>query len=210
MQSYLKNSKEKNHKKVFNETRFNKLILDPIESRSYLIFNDRFCFIREKLNYADFEFISPFLDNKNYFLFKKDTYDFYKLKKSSDREDQLVVINKQYTHSNCIENYSKFGCMNRCFKRKYRLSKYFYKGDESGIIYLDYEYNQTIKSYEHECLIVCSRDDCKITNFISKDRGNSTKKVFKATSLISRIDYLIQLVGLVRNRSRRSVSRLTG
>ena len=200
MQSYfknLKNSIEKYDKKIFNETRFNELILDPIESRNYLIFDDRFCFIRGEFNLADFEFILSFLKDKDFFLFKKDTYDFYKLKVYWKKVDQLVVVNKQYPHSNCIENYSKFACLNRCFKKKYRLSKYFFTSEESGIIYLDYEYNQTIKNYENECLNECKRDDCKITNFIPKVKGKSTKTLFEATFLILRIDYLIQLVGLI-------------
>ena len=195
MQSYFKEVQR--YKTGFNKTKFNELILDPIKSRNYLIFNDQFCFIREECNTKDSELIIHFLKNEKIFLFKKDTYDFYKLKYSNENVEQLVVINKQYPHSNCIENYSKFVCLNRCFKRKYRLSKYFYTSDESGIVYLDYEYNQTIKNYENECLNECRRDDCKITNFTPKAKGKPTEKVFIATSLISKIDYLIQLVGLI-------------
>ena len=196
----IKDSKKKKNQKMFNENRFNELILDPIKSRSYLIFNDRFCFIWEKYNSKDLRLynIIFFLEKEHYFfLFKKDTHDFYKSKEYFEKVEQLVVINKQYPHSNCMENYSKFACLNQCFKKKYRLSKYFYASDESGIIYLDYEYNQTIKNYENKCLNKCKRDDCKITNFIPKVKGKLTKKVFKATFLISKIDYLIQLVGLI-------------
>ena len=182
MQNYSKEneySKKKQNKKGFSKTRFNKLILDPIKYRSYLIFNDRFCFIKEKKNLSDLYFIAPFLQKEELFLFKKYTYDFFKLKSYGKKVDQLVVIDKQYPHSNCIDNYSKFICLNRCFKRKYRLLKYFYTSDESGIVYLKYEHNQSIKNYENECLSECNRDDCKTTNFITKDKGKSTEKFSK-------------------------------
>ena len=152
------------------------------------------CLISE--NNWNFNFTKPFFEELEYFLFKKEIYHLFKLKSLNDLVDQLVVINKQYPHSNCIENYSKFKCLYDCFKKN-RLSKYFYNGNENGIIHLNYEYNQTVKQYEHDCLMKCEKDDCKVTYFIPTEKNDSSTSVFEATFFISRLDFYIQFAGLV-------------
>ena len=178
-------------------TNFKEFFLNPIESKNYLILDDKFCFLRE--NEKDFYYFPHFLKNLEFYLFKKDTYDLFKLNTYFDEVDELVIINKQYPYSNCIGNYSKFERLNECFKKKNRLSKYFYTANEKGIIFLDYEYNQTIKDEEYDCLSECKKDDCKLVHFASTDSNflKSKTKAFGAVFFISKSEFWIQFLGLI-------------
>ena len=182
-------------KKRFNMIEFKKLILNPIKSKDYLILNQKFCFIREN-NKGDFQI---FLRAPEFFLFKNDTYDLFKLESYHRDVDQLVVKNKEYPYSNCTKNYSKFKCLNKCFKEKHQLSKYFYTVNENERILLNYEYNQTIKDEEYKCFSKCKRDDCKLVHFVSTGSNFFKQKlsVFKADFFISRLEFWIQLFSLV-------------
>ena len=191
------NKLEEWKKKEYNMKKFKEFVLNPIESKDYLIFNHKFCFIRENDNgLSDFE---VFLQKPELYLFKKDTYHLFKLKGSFEKVDQLVFKNKEYPYSNCIENYSKFECLNECFKKKHQLSRYFYTANEKEIIFLDYEYNQTIKYKEYNCLSKCKRDDCKLVFFVATGFLNIKSKlsVIEAYFFISRSEFWIQLFSLI-------------
>ena len=164
------------------------------------IFKHKFCFIREsKKDLSLFYYFFKDFQTPEFYLFKKDTYDLYKLKNSDEKVNQLVVKNKEYTYSNCTKNYSKFKCLNDCFKEKYQLSKYFYTANENKTILLNYEYNQTIKDEEYKCLNECKKDDCKLVLFVSADIFDLKLKpiVFEADFFISRSEFWIQLFSLV-------------
>ena len=184
-------------KKRFNMTKFKELVLNPIESKDYLILNHKFCFILE--NKDGLNYFRRFLQTTEFYLFKNDTYDLYKLKSINDKVDLLVVKNKEYPYSNCTKNYSKFKCINECFKEKHQLSKYFYAANENEIILLNYEYNQTIKDEEYKCLSECKRSDCKLVHFVpfSSFYLESKLNVFEADFFISRSEFWIQLFGLI-------------
>ena len=183
--------------KKYNSRMFKKLVLNPIESKDYFIFDHKFCFSQEDRNIYYIYFLYFFFENFEYYLFKKDTYDLFKLNNYFDEVDQLVIINKQYPHSNCTKNYSKFKCLNDCFKKEKKLLKYFYNGNENGILYLKYEYNQTIKKEEYDCLSECKRDDCKLVHFVSSDLQSSKTKAFVASFFISKSEFLVELLGLI-------------
>ena len=188
------NKLEKWSKKYFM-TKFKEFVLNPIESKDYLILNHKFCFIQENRNYL-FYFLA-FLPTPELYLFKYETYDLFKLEDSHDVVDQLVVKNKEYPYSNCTKNYSKFKCLNECYKEKHQLSKYFYTANEKRIIFLDYEYNQTIRDEEYGCLNECKRDDCKLVLFVSTDSSEPKPSVFEADFFISRSEFWIQLFSLI-------------
>ena len=189
----------------FKMKEFKEFVLNPIESKNYLIFKHKFCFIREsnnglKLFYYFFkDFQTPEL-----YLFKNDTYDLFKLENDDDKVNQLVVKNKEYPYSNCTKNYSKFKCLNECFKEKHQLSKYFYTANENVTILLNYEYNKTIKDEEYKCLSECKRGDCKLVLFVSTDSLNPKLSIFESDFFISRSEFWIQLfslIGLIENIS---------
>ena len=193
--SYLRNrfnklqEWEKKYLKDFKE-----LVLNPIESKNYLILNHKFCFIQE--NEDRLYYFGVLLQTPEIYLFKNDTYDLFKLKDFNDQVDQLVVKNKEYPYSNCTKNYSKFKCLNECFKKKHQLSKYFYSASENETIMLNYEYGQTIRDNEYECLSECKRDNCKLVHFVPTDL-KSKPSVFKANFFISRSEFWIQLFSLI-------------
>ena len=174
---------------------FKEFVLNPIESKNFLILNHKFCLIRENNNgLGDFVF---FLPTPEFYIFKNDTYDLYRLEIYLSKVDQLVVKNKEYPYSNCIKKYSKFKCLNECFKKKHQLSKYFYSANENETILLNYEYNQTIKDEEYKCFSKCKRDDCKLVLFVSPDSIEPKLSVFEADFFISRSEFWIQLFGLI-------------
>ena len=186
---------------IFNET-----ILVPIRHRECLVFRDMFCFRAKnesKLS-AMREFIHLF---GNIFAYKNDTFDLSKIKIQTfhhgrlDKLDQLIVLQREYPYSNCIEEYSRFHCLNTCFKGKNRLSKYLYRMDETdGIIQLDYNNNNTaLKDDEDECFKECKNNGCKFTYFNKNSNIWKKPKInfFKAHPKMSSYDYWIQLVGIV-------------
>ena len=191
------NKSEEWEKEYFEMARFKEFILNPIESKDYLILTHKFCFIRE--NDDGLYNFEVFLSKPELYLFKNDTYDFFKLEDPYYKVDQLVVKNKEYLYSNCTKNYSKFKCLNECFKEKHQLSKYFYTANENKTILLNYEYNQTIRDEEYYCLSECKREDCKLVYFVSSASINLKPKlsVFEADFLISRSEFWIQLFSLI-------------
>ena len=191
------NKLDERKKKIFNMKKFKKYVSNPIECKDYLILNHKFCFIRESEN--GLFYFEVFLQTPEFYLFKNYTYDLFKLMFFYDKVDQLVVKNKEYPYSNCTKNYSKFKCLNKCFKKKHQLSKYFYNGNENKTILLNYEYNQTIKDEEYKCLSECKRGDCKLVHFVSNDLLFLEPKlsVFEADFFISRSEFWIQLFGLI-------------
>ena len=178
-------------KKEYNMTKFKQFVLNPIESKDYLILNNKFCFIRKNKNFL--HFYKVFLPTPEFYLFKNDTFDLYKLENPYEIVDQLLVKNKEYPYSNCTKNYSKFKCLNECFKEKHQLSKYFYTANENKTILLNYEYNQTIKDEEYICLSKCKKDDCKLVYFESTGSFFLKPKliVFEADFFISRSEFWI-------------------
>ena len=182
-------------KKYYNMTKFKELVLNPIEYKDYLILDDKFCLIQE--NRIELQYFGYFLQRPVFYLFKNDTFDLFKLKDFFKIADQLVVKNKEHPYSNCTKNYSKFKCLNDCFKEKHQLSKYFYNANENETILLNYEYNQTIKDEEYKCLSKCKKDDCKLVHFVLTGTLESKLSVFEADFFISRSEFCIQFFSLI-------------
>ena len=186
---------------------FNESILVPIKQRECLVFRDMFCFPAE--NESKLIKIDKFIYLLNAYLaliaYKKDTFDLVKMKKNrfgkldeSENFDQLIVLHKAYPYSNCTEGYSRFHCLNKCFKGKNRLSKYLYRTNETdGIIKLNFDNNNTtLKDDEDECFRECKNDECKFTYFTKSQTIKTTINFFKAHPTMSPVDYWIQLTGL--------------
>ena len=168
----------------------NETILNPIKSKNYFVLRDQFCLIIDKFSY-----VVTRSKNPKCYIFKNDTYDLLKLKHPMEKFDQIIVTKKE--NSNCLKYYSKLKCLNQCYKRKNRLSKYIYNGNEDGIIYIDFEYNSKIKQDENDCLIECKRNECKLIHFKTRVIGDFETKVFEAAFLVSNFDYYFQLIGLI-------------
>ena len=121
--------------------RFKELILNPIETGSYRIFNSMLCFTAKDRANDPFT-LNLFLSNPKFFSFKNCTADFLKME-FGEKFDQLIVLKKGYPYSKCSKSNSRFRCLNECFKKRFRLSRYFYNGNETGLIYLNSSANQS-------------------------------------------------------------------
>lgn len=171
---------------------FNETYLNPKNKGNHLIFRDSFCFIRE-IEY-DLNEVKRYTKNAKYFIFQSSSFNFFETDWLLHKFNQLSVINE--THSNCIENYDKFFCLNDCFKEKKRLSKYYYDANETGLIYLNYEddYKSTTEN-EHNCSIKCQGNDCK-TIHLSQIFGEESKTTYQSIFLLTNFDFWAQLIGL--------------
>ena len=133
------------------------------------------------------------------FAFENKTYQLFHLHNFITVADQLVVLNELKPYSNCVDRrYSKFACLNQCFKSKFKLSRYYFSANEMGKLELNYDANNnSIIEHEAYCFkSVCKAEDCKLVNFINSiSKYDSKTTTFKAEPSIS--DYWIQLAALV-------------
>lgn len=189
-------------------------IWNATKSRNYFIMLDSVCFVcndSDKLQktYRFFNYV-----NVSLFAIDMLSFNLVKLSKTGDLVTQLIVINEDHPFSECRDRaYSRFHCLNACFKAKNRLSKYFYAGDEAGgTIFLDYQDNQpngtSIAMQENRCFGQCKPDHCRLSYFVSSREDNYVNRygrkglnlqanTFKARRVIERSNFLLQQVGLV-------------
>ena len=175
---------------------FKRLILNQTKTGGYLSLNGSVCLIAN--NWTKLRDIRRFLSHKAmYFAIKRETFDLVKMQNWNDQIDQLVVLRKAHPYTNCDKSNSRFFCLNNCFKRKARLARYFYSGDETEPIQLNYdERNATIKANEKICFDKCRRENCKMVQLIAIKK-NSRTETLKARPKLRKVDYWIQFIGLV-------------
>ena len=172
-----------------------KLILDSVKTGNYLIFNELFCIIVEE----DKDFASrSFSSSSMFFAFKKSTLDFVRITSYYERIDQLVMLKKAHPYSDCSESVLRFHCLNECFKKSFRLSRYFYDGNETGLIHLDSPVNQSIEESEMICSRKCEKENCKFVRLVPISFHRLPKiSTLEALPKISEFEYWVQFVGLI-------------
>lgn len=181
------------------EPSFKELVLDRTKSGGYLILNGVACLIENK---EDQQIVRLYLpSNAVYFAIKRESIDFLQMNKN-DHIDQLIVLKKEHPYSDCIKSRSRFRCLNECFRSRFRLARYYYDSNETGLIQLNYsDKNQTILESEKNCFRQCKRESCYMAQLISVDQ-NAFRKVAKTTKFQARprlkeFDYYIQAIGLL-------------
>ena len=180
--------------------KYEELVLKRILSKNYLIWADLVCLRLDK----QLEILSMFgyFEYETLMLaYNPNTYDKVHLKTRRFKISQLIVINRAQPYSNCLEGYSRFRCLNDCFKKRKRLTKYFYDGKESGLVSLpaDLE-DERAEGGERICFSQCSRENCKLIHFnvaSSISLTEHVEKKFKAVPLMSEFEFLFQLIGLL-------------
>ena len=174
---------------------FDELILKRIKSGGYLVLNRRVCLIASDQD--ELEEIESFLVFRTVFFIKSDTFDFIRMEHLSVNFDQLIVRKMGRPYSDCSSSNSRIHCLNECFKKRFRLARYFYLANETGSILLDYsESNRTIQESEKECFNECKRDNCKLVQLILVDEHKESK-TFEAKPAISAFDFWLQIIGLI-------------
>lgn len=174
-------------------------ILNRSEAGDFLVFNDRVCFITtpNELNSIHW-FLGDQVDRLKMFALKKSTFYSARMSDPTDSIYQAVILNIPHPYSNCAHNNFRFDCLNKCFKRRFRLTRYLYNGSETGSVQLNYnKTNATIQDYEAACFRQCNRDDCKLVYFIVFDFVITTfTEIYQANPMINRLDFWLQLIGL--------------
>ena len=184
-------------------------VLDRLRAGQYLIFNGLFCIHlkdeKEGISMRDI------LTQPVFFAFKNSTLDFV-LMALLKAFDQVIVQMRGPPYSNCSEDNGRFLCLNECFKRHFRLSRYLYGGNETGPIHLK-RVNRTIEKSEkseRSCFRECWRENCKIVQFIAaSDMRDSGITRLEAHPKLSDFYYWVQYIGLVCSFANISLNQLT-
>ena len=176
--------------------RFEELILNRTQSGDYLILNQKICINandRKELEDID-NFLAP---ERVWLAIKRDTFDFVQMKSRLELINELTVRKKERPFSDCSSSNSRFHCLNECFKKSFKLSRYFYDSNETGLVQLTYsESNQTIQ--ERNCFSECKRENCKLVQFILVDKSKETKtETIVAQPVLSTFDFWIEIIGLI-------------
>lgn len=194
-ESVIKHNNESVQKK------YNRWVLEPIRKKRYMIWENRLCF--NEIAFQDlksFQFYSgKILKDLEYFIFHQKTFYIAKRQEHISEYIVLVVENIAYPYSNCRYGYSRFICLNECYKQKNSVAKYLYLNNEvEKVIQLNYNpNNQTLIIDEEDCRKKCKNDDCKLI-YISPFKNYPGKhSLVVARPMISPFDYWAQLIGLI-------------
>ena len=192
-----------------------KWFLNRLETGQYLIFNDLLCIFNENLDRRVNKEIVDILSPPIYFSFRNNTPDIVQMTNPSQTFHQLIVKRRAHPYSNCSKN-SRFDCLNECFKTSFRLTRYFYRGNETGLVHLSLSTNKTVNGVEKICLEKCWRENCEIVQFTPIPEPfyrQSKKREPKTTALeaqpkMKEFDFWVQFIGLVCSFANISLNQL--
>ena len=182
-------------KEIFEKGRQN--VLNRTKSADFLILNEMICFILR--NREDRSAMNWFLGDlpRLLFGFRKDPFDWAMMNYRQDRFVQIILLKKQRPYSNCVPSYCRFSCLNQCYKSGFRLSKYYYEGNETGLIHLNQPMNRSVEQHEKNCQSKCKRHDCKLVYLFLSSRGYSDRTImYKSRRVLEAFNYWTQLAGL--------------
>ena len=172
------------------------LLLNRTKTGGYLVLNRMVCLILKDKSELQFK-VENFLKRAVYLAIKKGTFNFVQVAYPDYAVDQLIVVKKAHPYSDCSQSNARFRCLHDCFKRKARLSRYFYESNETGLIQLNFsERNRSIVKNQRNCFGECNREDCKTVKLIAKFKESKTK-TFEAQPKLSEFDYWVQIIGLL-------------
>ena len=179
------------------------LILNQTKSGSYLVLNRRVCFITKDRNdqsdRRELMGIVSFLPYGKTVLIamNKETFNFVILKTPSNKIEQLIVRKKGRPYFDCDERNGRFHCLNECFKKRFRLSRYFYQSNETGQISLNFnDQNRTIQKSERICFAKCKNENCKLVKLILVNKQKEPKTI-EAEPMLSVLNFCVQLFGRI-------------
>ena len=187
----------------------NSSFLDLIKFRKYLIVHNQICLIDNwQLLHFLYSSAKTWIENNKIFArietykifaFNDESFDLYESSaKAKEIFDTRVVLHEEYPYSECTRKSDfRAKCLNKCFRKQRRSSKYLFSGNETGTIYLN-EALASTEEREAKCLKKCKAKDCKLVYFISPRKNNRPETItYTASPLISRFTYLTQFIGLI-------------
>ena len=184
-----------------------KRVLNRLKTGQHLIFKGLFCVPLNET--SERGAMRDILYPPVFFAFKRSTLDFAQIVSQFSSFEQLSVQTKGPPYSNCSESNGKFGCLNECFRKKFRLARYFYWGNETGSIHLSQSTNRTIEENEKICFEKCWRENCEIVQFVpSPNYHNPRTTRLEATPKLGEFDFWVQFIGLVCSFANISLNQL--
>ncbi|KAI3484111.1 hypothetical protein L1887_52905 [Cichorium endivia] len=179
-----------------NRMQFQRLVLKPILAGRCLIINEKACLVANEKDLEAIDFL--FSSRLSYVSINMETFDSIKMARWDFKIDQLTVVKKGPPYSDCEESNSRFFCLNDCFKKSFRLSRYLYNSNENGSVRLYYGYkNQAIRKSEQICFGICKKENCKLVKLIAKGPLKTPiTETVEARAKLSDTDYWLQLIGL--------------
>ena len=170
----------------------------PLARGDYYLFNEKICV--KSVNAVNK--LAKLFRDSSLFAFQRQTYDLYQLSVGNKQNYQLlnqaILLNEQHPNLNCNQGNSRFDCLNECFKKGRRLPRYFYDGNETGPIQLNYnDEDESVKQQEALCLRNCAAN-CKATYFSYSNSEDETEvRKFIAQPFITRFDFWLWLAALL-------------
>ena len=195
----------------FNSSKYRKQVtkrrvLDQLKTGQYLIFNSLICLhLKDKWEWLNMNDITEPV----FLAFKSSTLDFVQITSPWKPPDQLIVQMRGPPYSNCNQSNGRFFCLNECFKNNFRLSQYFYGGNETGTIHLKPATNETIEKSERSCFRECQRENCEMVQ-LSPIPGYQEPRIITLEThpKLSEFDFWIQFLGLVCSFANVSLNQL--
>ena len=179
-----------------NPKEFEKLVLNRTSSGGYLILNRRVCLIAK--DQKELEDIYYFLSFETVlFAMHRDTFNFVRLEHPFHPTNQRIVLKNELVNSDCSKSNSRYRCLNECAKRHFRLARYFYDSNETGLVQLSGS-NRTTQEIEGKCFSECKKENCKLVQLTLIDRSRKSKtETFEVQLKLSAFDFWLQLIGLI-------------
>ena len=184
---------------------FNLFVLDSIRSKDYYVYMDQFCAVIDYFFY--FDTLKKAFNRSTVYSVTKDRYDFFEIPPghNSIQIHAYIKESKLPPEQQCTEERTEFGCLNRCFREKSRLTKYLYGANETGSVFLQTDPQAdpvSIREHEIDCFERCKENDCNL-RFVSGRLKNlpfklvyipATMNYFK---IISPFSFVVQFLGLI-------------
>ena len=175
---------------------FESSVIEPLRSRNYYIVRDQFCLSPPLINPA-WPILDKMFEGVSPSFFAKNAYIFMPL---FDLEIELtLILNEETPEFDCSS--TKPECLNDCLTAKIRLSKLFYNGNESGIIYFDYKNATAHRDFERGCFEKCEKNLCLISKTSYYLGGDETVRlkvrVVRSSHSISTFNYWVQMAGMM-------------
>ena len=150
--------------------------------------------------FGDRFILNMFLSKSTFFSFKNCTAEFFRMQ-WNERFDQVIVLRRGRPYSNCRKSNSRFRCLNGCYRRSSPLARYFYEGNETGLIHLNLSTNQSIEESEKNCRKECERENCKMIQLVhipnfERNRDSKTS-ILEEHPKLDEFDFWVQFIGLV-------------
>lgn len=178
-----------------------KKVLNLKNGRNFYFFNFHFCIFSD--NFINLLPYRLFYKKIKFFKFQKDEKDFF-IKNHDNAELNIAKVhNKPYPYSDCSEiepktkkKYSKFNCINECFKDRDNSLLHSYESNENVSVNIEFK-NDLNSEDKNFCLDKCNANQCRIVFDFEVEPDQVVETLIEAHPSISEFEFCSQLIGLI-------------